>query len=170
MRYYLRFISIVLITTLVISSCSSDGIKSNIELCDSEASMIKQKDSFPPDLNICTEITSNKHYQEISDPLPTDLNKVLVTDISQKQDFEYKIYELLTTSNAAWYFHNENASTSQIQEAANIFEYEIYPTLVSVFGEPWISKIRPNDKLRICLLYTSPSPRDLSTSRMPSSA
>ena len=87
MRYYLRFISIVLITTLVISSCSSDGIKSNIELCDSEASMIKQKDSFPPDLNICTEITSNKHYQEISDPLPTDLNKVLITDISQKQDF-----------------------------------------------------------------------------------
>ena len=26
------------------------------------------------------------------------------------------------------------------------------------------------DKLGICLLYTSPSPRDLSTSRMPSSA
>ena len=26
------------------------------------------------------------------------------------------------------------------------------------------------DKFRICLLYTSPSPRDLSTSRMPSSA
>ena len=28
----------------------------------------------------------------------------------------------------------------------------------------------PGDKDRICLLYTSPSPRDLSTSRMPSSA
>ena len=27
-----------------------------------------------------------------------------------------------------------------------------------------------NDGYRICLLYTSPSPRDLSTSRMPSSA
>ena len=27
-----------------------------------------------------------------------------------------------------------------------------------------------NEKLNICLLYTSPSPRDLSTSRMPSSA
>ena len=26
------------------------------------------------------------------------------------------------------------------------------------------------DKLKVCLLYTSPSPRDLSTSRMPSSA
>ena len=27
-----------------------------------------------------------------------------------------------------------------------------------------------NDQLKSCLLYTSPSPRDLSTSRMPSSA
>ena len=27
-----------------------------------------------------------------------------------------------------------------------------------------------NDTFKICLLYTSPSPRDLSTSRMPSSA
>ena len=28
----------------------------------------------------------------------------------------------------------------------------------------------PEDRIDICLLYTSPSPRDLSTSRMPSSA
>ena len=27
-----------------------------------------------------------------------------------------------------------------------------------------------NDEIKVCLLYTSPSPRDLSTSRMPSSA
>ena len=34
-----------------------------------------------------------------------------------------------------------------------------------------ISQIKDNDnKYRDCLLYTSPSPRDLSTSRMPSSA
>ena len=30
--------------------------------------------------------------------------------------------------------------------------------------------ISPGDYSRTCLLYTSPSPRDLSTSRMPSSA
>ena len=30
--------------------------------------------------------------------------------------------------------------------------------------------ITENDIINICLLYTSPSPRDLSTSRMPSSA
>ena len=29
---------------------------------------------------------------------------------------------------------------------------------------------KPSDSIRVCLLYTSPSPRDLSTSRMPSSA
>ena len=31
-------------------------------------------------------------------------------------------------------------------------------------------RVRPSGKLATCLLYTSPSPRDLSTSRMPSSA
>ena len=31
-------------------------------------------------------------------------------------------------------------------------------------------KIFENEEVQICLLYTSPSPRDLSTSRMPSSA
>ena len=30
--------------------------------------------------------------------------------------------------------------------------------------------IEINDPVKYCLLYTSPSPRDLSTSRMPSSA
>ena len=29
---------------------------------------------------------------------------------------------------------------------------------------------QPSDEVMTCLLYTSPSPRDLSTSRMPSSA
>ena len=34
--------------------------------------------------------------------------------------------------------------------------------VLSVYATEWITKV--------CLLYTSPSPRDLSTSRMPSSA
>ena len=33
-------------------------------------------------------------------------------------------------------------------------------------GQPYLSNV----KVTACLLYTSPSPRDLSTSRMPSSA
>ena len=34
----------------------------------------------------------------------------------------------------------------------------------------WVPKPDPTAYTYICLLYTSPSPRDLSTSRMPSSA
>ena len=35
----------------------------------------------------------------------------------------------------------------------------------------WVSKLPAERRMvRLCLLYTSPSPRDLSTSRMPSSA
>ena len=35
---------------------------------------------------------------------------------------------------------------------------------------PGISTVNDLERFTICLLYTSPSPRDLSTSRMPSSA
>ena len=38
------------------------------------------------------------------------------------------------------------------------------------FDNSVLSQERWNTQLRCCLLYTSPSPRDLSTSRMPSSA
>ena len=36
--------------------------------------------------------------------------------------------------------------------------------------EDFVLNTKPYDQSKICLLYTSPSPRDLSTSRMPSSA
>ena len=40
----------------------------------------------------------------------------------------------------------------------------------STFGNLKTLSSYVNSQLRSCLLYTSPSPRDLSTSRMPSSA
>ena len=42
--------------------------------------------------------------------------------------------------------------------------------LVSVEDDPSLKVSSPNRRWYPCLLYTSPSPRDLSTSRMPSSA
>ena len=47
----------------------------------------------------------------------------------------------------------------------NIFIFGIKPTSPSSEYGYFITK-----KIKGCLLYTSPSPRDLSTSRMPSSA
>ena len=40
---------------------------------------------------------------------------------------------------------------------------------VPAVNDPVSEKVAPG-RVKICLLYTSPSPRDLSTSRMPSSA
>ena len=45
-------------------------------------------------------------------------------------------------------------------------EHEITPSLYY----KWQSTLFENGAESLCLLYTSPSPRDLSTSRMPSSA
>ena len=39
-----------------------------------------------------------------------------------------------------------------------------------ITGLPVVANFRTQDVIKGCLLYTSPSPRDLSTSRMPSSA
>ena len=44
-----------------------------------------------------------------------------------------------------------------------------YYTLVNI-DAPAAAVVEMERQMRFCLLYTSPSPRDLSTSRMPSSA
>ena len=61
---------------------------------------------------------------------------------------------------------------TRIRAAIPTIEYLINHSakviLAAHFGRP---KGQVNEKMRLtCLLYTSPSPRDLSTSRMPSSA
>ena len=47
----------------------------------------------------------------------------------------------------------------------NAFTVEMANELVDVF-----TKVNEDDQVRVCLLYTSPSPRDRTRSRMPSSA
>ena len=51
----------------------------------------------------------------------------------------------------------------------------VFKDILNAFGDIDIclfssGTYEPKDEQNICLLYTSPSPRDLSTSRMPSSA
>ena len=64
-----------------------------------------------------------------------------------------------------------------IQNKQNIMSFEDYdpPSSLVVEGKEIKKAKYPfvdvhSHQWRICLLYTSPSPRDLSTSRMPSSA
>ena len=61
---------------------------------------------------------------------------------------------------------------SVTQPAKSIIERTIcsHPMLKRVQKEVRELKKKSTKKYKNCLLYTSPSPRDLSTSRMPSSA
>ena len=57
-----------------------------------------------------------------------------------------------------------HSNSTQISALANNKNAEI----LEKYAEDY--PVGPHDKPQSCLLYTSPSPRDLSTSRMPSSA
>ena len=59
-------------------------------------------------------------------------------------------------------YTKENGGHPELQEI--IVQHE------SVYAEIITLVVNQIDRFRSCLLYTSPSPRDLSTSRMPSSA
>ena len=50
------------------------------------------------------------------------------------------------------------------------FQDDRLGVVLYVASREWIRDGKASPRPRICLLYTSPSPRDLSTSRMPSSA
>eukprot|EP00831_Metopus_contortus_P047902 TRINITY_DN38825_c0_g1_i2.p1 TRINITY_DN38825_c0_g1~~TRINITY_DN38825_c0_g1_i2.p1 ORF type:complete len:150 (+),score=40.90 TRINITY_DN38825_c0_g1_i2:66-515(+) len=65
----------------------------------------------------------------------------------------------------------DNDNLSSAKTIANIVTIAVLGTGIIGGGIWWIVKqIRNNTLIQRCLLYTSPSPRDLSTSRMPSSA
>ena len=58
-----------------------------------------------------------------------------------------------------------------IMMGSNNIQQHAWPHSLSTASCTWVENIQlAKKKGGICLLYTSPSPRDLSTSRMPSSA
>ena len=81
-----------------------------------------------------------------------------------------------TTWNVALWINNDSCFNSIAAECEtyNEFLYEMQCMIGSFFtpdGADWgEANLTECDNLINCLLYTSPSPRDLSTSRMPSSA
>ena len=78
---------------------------------------------------------------------------------------------------AAWFYEKSAKiySTNQIRASKRYQLQYIEPGQTVLYlgagaGEDAVMAARHGAKVTCCLLYTSPSPRDLSTSRMPSSA
>ena len=144
---YIKSLLTLLLITVAVLSCNNSS--ATIEICDYTLTVSKTDPAIPPEFDICKEIEINQYYQQVTDLRNPDINLVRVTNISENRDYEYEIYNLLTTKNANWYFHTQDVSTQQISDTANIFENEIYPSLLKRFGSPWISKVNSEDKLQI---------------------
>ena len=65
---------------------------------------------------------------------------------------------------------NNNNEEKKEYQVLNQFKPKKRAVLATSLAPDSFEKKIPEDVVWICLLYTSPSPRDLSTSRMPSSA
>eukprot|EP00831_Metopus_contortus_P021365 TRINITY_DN19543_c0_g1_i5.p2 TRINITY_DN19543_c0_g1~~TRINITY_DN19543_c0_g1_i5.p2 ORF type:complete len:118 (+),score=2.63 TRINITY_DN19543_c0_g1_i5:132-485(+) len=79
-----------------------------------------------------------------------------------------ELYPTPTTMSLSKHLKQEiGPSTMQILPL-NIFPVECFQHMISPFLQE--TKMKSKQSPCTCLLYTSPSPRDLSTSRMPSSA
>ena len=81
------------------------------------------------------------------------MNQLVSTDWLDKNIEKVKILD------ASWHLPNANRSSFE--------EYKAEHIINAIFFD--IDK-NSNQKTNICLLYTSPSPRDATLSRMPSSA
>ncbi len=68
------------------------------------------------------------------------------------------------------YENSFSAFNLAVEQGADMIELDTHLTKDGFFVVHHDPKIKYKNQSYICLLYTSPSPRDLSTSRMPSSA
>ena len=75
-----------------------------------------------------------------------------INDDNKSSDFSYNIFEL------------DAASNNGVDDIRNLIDQVRIPPQTGNY------KVYIIDEVHICLLYTSPSPRDATLSRMPSSA
>ena len=109
---YIKSLLTLLLITVAVLSCNNSS--ATIEICDYTLTVSKTDPAIPPEFDICKEIEINQYYQQVTDLRNPDINLVRVTTISENRDYEYEIYNLLTTKNANWYFHTQDVSTQQI--------------------------------------------------------
>ena len=86
-------------------------------------------------------------------------------DVKTRINANITVFDLIISGLYGKYCKILNKSEKDVLLAENL----INKMLITKLSQRYFSHLSEGEK-QICLLYTSPSPRDLSTSRMPSSA
>ena len=122
----------------------------------SETSQVQIIKNNPPTLTLIesTGIARENEWLAIKTDASFQLNDIDADDSAA--NFTFEVYDNGALSEFFEVVYDEDAGQYFIWQRATIFGYAGNDTLYGENGN--------------CLLYTSPSPRDLSTSRMPSSA
>ena len=100
-----------------------------------------------------------------------DFSKINLEEMAEK--FQKNILELKKLISSGDLFQANLTTKCEIESSKNYNPLDIYLKIRRKLRAPFGGIIINNDNYKeavFCLLYTSPSPRDLSTSRMPSSA
>ena len=97
---------------------------------------------------------------------------IAVDPVYQKEKLRHTGWQL-TKALESWAWDGCNGEPAKVEVYARAAQVELFINGKSA-GKKKVKKCRANFNITYqngdCLLYTSPSPRDLSTSRMPSSA
>ena len=110
-------------------------------------------DSTPPKIDFDISTNVSMVLSKTNNKSPKDLAHILI-DLLKKEDKNIKEIETL----------NEEEVLFDIYTLDNSETESVYLSAAS------INKLFKDTKYNLCLLYTSPSPRDVEESRMPSSA
>ena len=138
-------------------------------------------EDYSVEVNIApTEFRLDNHSVDES-YVSASVGWIAITDANINDDFTYTIsgegaesFEVvdgqLTVKSGTWLDYEAKSTYTLTINVTDQGGYSIEKTVtINVndvdYGNPWFS-----EHVSVCLLYTSPSPRDLSTSRMPSSA
>ena len=125
------------------------------EVREEAGSLINQIDAAVSPHKLSGTIMGGVRHQSNANGGPPTGSKILLLGVEQLLETEY-------AEQSDW---DVNA-TSQF---SYIYDFRTEPAMTLNMDLSLYAN-RQNEQSQICLLYTSPSPRDLSTSRMPSSA
>ena len=150
-------IFVILIFAIFLSNCS----------LNENSRIWNKKEKIENENKISKKILTEKEI------ISTEFNPLLKLDLS-KNEQNNKIFDPLNNFGSSKYngqFNKINNYKFSKLENFNQFNFEplILNNGVIVFEKKG-TIVKFNDNKKVCLLYTSPSPRDTMSSRMPSSA